>query len=184
MAIQLSKRGVVPNHLFLIDPFAAEVHSNLVPREDGRLMTDLLSDLVHIAGKEAGEKFLPPDGSVQTQVLDAALDWGTDRGLFPAGISRDQFLGLWNIFKRNYRAAISYEPTAYEGQVSLFLGTENPENRSAFWRNLAANSRCLNFTVDHYEMVRKSSARVIAGHISETLEAVRLAGKNSRTDSR
>jgi len=104
--------------------------------------------------------------------LNLVLERAGDTLALP-GFGTDQLRGLFNVFKANFKAARTYEPKFYPGQITLFRPSETlvgGRNGVCEWEKLASDVRSFTVAGNHYSMIREPNVREIAEHLIACIE--------------
>jgi thioesterase domain-containing protein/acyl carrier protein len=170
MARQLEGSGERVELLTMIDVAAPEVAGE--EPEDAALLVRLAEDLVRLSGRPVslGPEVL--EGLDLEAGLDRLLALGRAEGVLPPDVETAQLRELFELFRRNLRAARGYTPEGYGGRITLFraegsmpLGTVDP---TFGWERLAAID-LHRLDGDHYSLLRTPWAEALAATLERQI---------------
>ena len=170
MARQLEHDGEWVALLAMIDVAAPEVSGE--EPGDAALLVRLAEDLVRLSGQPVS---LGPE-VLESLDLEAGLDrlltLGRAEGLLPPDVETAQLRELFEVFRRNLRAARGYAPEGYGGRVTFFRaegsmppGTVDP---TFGWERLAATD-LHRLDGDHYSLLRAPQAEALAAALERQI---------------
>ena len=84
-----------------------------------------------------------------------------------------QLTRLFDVFRTNVRALLSYKPQSYPGRITFFRASEQVADvdPADAWQNLAADGVEVHVVPgDHYTMLREPSVQVMAEGLKVCIE--------------
>jgi thioesterase domain-containing protein len=168
MAQQLRGRGHEISLLALFDSYVPRTPGQSEEIDDDALLVQFISDI-------SGLYNLEPEQSSNTieERLAALLQEVVRKGCAPPDLNLQQLRRLFEVFRANVRAMLSYEPQLYPGRITFFRASEQiaDVDPAHAWRNLAADGVEVHVVPgDHYTMLREPSVQVMAEGLKVCIE--------------
>jgi amino acid adenylation domain-containing protein len=177
MAQQLQRQGQVVGLLALLDVEAGELDEDQDARHPAELF---IEDWASQFGKQvtfSEKRFqqLARDGILTDEQTDYVLEQARMAELIPPDVGALQIRDLSRVYMANARAARSYVPHVYPGQVTLLKASERPpetaRDRALGWNELSAGGVEVHVVPgNHYTMLRQPHVQVLAARLRACLD--------------
>ena len=162
MAQQATAAGDSPAALYLFDPpIADDLPSENCRNEELAVLFVLTLVADFTGGKPINLEELKTEFGGMDNSLEAYFQKAVERGLLPASADPAAHLQSFEIFKRNLRAAKSYQPQKYSGKTLMLL---RETGGSLKWSNLLpAEANIVRLPGNHFTILHGANAAKIAG---------------------
>jgi amino acid adenylation domain-containing protein len=173
MARQLRGLGFEVSLLALLDSYVAATPG---PPDDDALLVQFITD---ISGLYELEESLTREPDLQSRTIEerlaSVLQEVVRKGYAPPDLNLKQLTVLFEVFRTNMYALLSYKPQFYPGRITFFRASEqiagistDPAND---WRNVAADGVEVHVVPgDHYTMLREPAVQVMAEWLKVCIE--------------
>jgi aspartate racemase len=171
MAQQLSRQGQQVALLALFDSQAPLTAPPIADIDEESLLRQFAWDLERLLGAELALTLDELSQRGPEEQLPYLLEQAIKSNALPPDLALVQLNGLFQVFKANVRAMLSYEPRLYSGRIVLFQASEPlagaAENYTKGWAELAAQGVELRpVPGNHYTMIKEPHVRVLAESLS------------------
>ncbi len=176
MAQQLRRQGLEVSLLALFDSYIPTTPGPHTELDDDALLVQFTSD---ISGLYDLEEPLTQDADFQSltieERLSSLLQEVVRKGCAMPDLNVKQLTRLFEVFRTNVRALLSYQPQSYPGRITFFRASEQIADLSADpakdWRNLAAEGVEVHVVPgDHYTMLREPAVQIMAEWLKVCIE--------------
>ena len=172
MAQQLHAQGHEVSLLALFDSYVPGTLGPSAEIDDDALLVQFISDISGLYDLE-----LEPSSTSRTieERLASLLQEVVRKGCAPPDLNLNQLGRLFEVFRTNVHAMLSYEPQPYPGRITFFRASEqiadNSIDPAKDWRNLAAEGVEVHVVPgDHYTMLREPAVQVMADWLKVCIE--------------
>nr|QEO74679.1 condensation domain-containing protein [uncultured bacterium] len=170
MAQQLRREGLEVSLLALFDSYVPVGPSTEI--DDDALLLQFTSD---ISGLYELEHITDLQSRTTAERLAFLLQEVMRKGCAPPDLNLKQLSRLFEIFRTNVRAMLSYKPGLYPGRITFFRASEQIADISSDpatdWRNVAADGVEVHVVPgDHYTMLREPAVQVMAEWLKVCIE--------------
>jgi amino acid adenylation domain-containing protein len=176
MARQLHGQGFGVSLLALFDSYVPATPGPPTEIDDDALLVQFTSD---ISGLYDLEESLTQETDLQSRPIEerlaSLLQEVVRRESAPPDLNLKQLTRLFEIFRANVCALLSYKPQFYPGRITFFRASEQIADISADpakdWRNVAADGVEVHVVPgDHYTMLREPAVQVMAEWLKVCIE--------------
>ena len=164
MARQLRSQSVEVSLLALFDSHPGKS----TEIDDDALLLQFTAD---ISGLYDPEESLMPETDLQARTIEerlaSLLEEVVRKGCAPPDLNLKQLTRLFEVFRTNVRALLSYKPQPYPGRITFFRASEQIADISTdpanYWRNMAGDGVEVHVVPgDHYTILREPAVQIMA----------------------
>ena len=168
MAQQLRSQGLEVSLLALFDSYVPASAGPPTEIDDHTLLVQFTSD---ISGLYDLKESLTQEADLPSHTIEerlaSILQEVVRKGCAPPDLNLKQLTRLFEVFRTNVRALLSYKPQFYPGRITFFRASEQIADISADpvkdWRNVAAEGVEVHVVPgDHYTMLREPAVQIMA----------------------
>ncbi len=170
MAQQLRRQGLEVSLLALFDSYVPGTLRQPAEIDDDALLVQFISDI-------SGLYDLEPEQSLTSRTIEerlaSLLQEVVRKGCAPPDLNLKQLGRLFEVFRTNVRAMLSYKPQLYPGRITFFRASEQiaDVDPARDWRNLAADGVEVHVVPgDHYTMLQEPAVLVMAEWLKVCIE--------------
>jgi pyochelin synthetase len=161
MARQLQSHGEEVEQLVLIDASVPGAEGP-VEVDDATLASWFARDLGGLASRTV---HLSPEalrGLTREEQVRKVLERAVEAGALAPDFEADELRHHLEIFRRNFRALLSYVPGTYPGPLLAIVAEDTPADAAAPWRSLASRVEEHRVPGDHYILVQPPQVEELA----------------------
>ena len=171
MAQQLRGQGFEVSLLALFDSYVPATPGPAI--DDDALLVQFSSDISGLY--ELEESLTDLQARTIEERLTSLLQEVVRKGCAPPDLNLKQLTRLFEVFRTNVRALLSYKPQSYPGRITFFRASEQIADISADpakdWRNIAAEGVEVHVVPgDHYTMLREPAVQIMAEWLKVCIE--------------
>ncbi len=178
MARQLREAGQEVSLLIAIDSEAPNRNGIPARIDDLEMLSEFLENLTRDLGSERGVPLKRFRGLSLEQAWPVALQELRRNPSFPREIGDERIRALWNVYRANYVAFLTYIPRPSPDRLLLIRAAEACLDPTLGWGGLALGGvNAASVKGDHFTVLRGEGARMAAEQIRAALRAVNGAGE-------
>ena len=176
MAQQLRGQGLEVSLLALFDSYVPASTGPRTEIDDDALLVQFTSD---ISGLYDLEESLTQETDLQSRTIEerlaSLLQEVVRKGCAPPDLNLKQLTRLFEVFRTNVGALVSYKPQFYPGRITFFRASEQIADISTdpanAWRNMTGDGVEVHVVPgDHYTMLREPAVQVMAEWLKVCIE--------------
>jgi amino acid adenylation domain-containing protein len=170
MARQLEMEGERVQLLALIDSHLPQDSDRREQVDEHDLLRMFVADLEGVTG--ASLRFSLDDVRRHSleESLEVLLQKARDLAIVPDELGLPELRGLFDLYRTNLSALITYEPKPYAGTVTIFSSNTSDSDPALDWTPFATNVEVNVIEGDHYSIVNGPSVKVLAASLREMLD--------------
>ncbi|HEY0727372.1 MAG TPA: amino acid adenylation domain-containing protein, partial [Pyrinomonadaceae bacterium] len=135
--------------------------------DDDALLLQFTSDI-------SGLYDLEPETDLQSGTIEerlaSLLDEVVRKGCAPPDLNLKQLMRLFEVFRTNVRALLSYKPQFYPGRITLFRASEQIADLATDWLTISEGVEVHVVPGDHYTLLREPAVQVMAERLKACIE--------------
>ena len=159
--------------VFLIDTIAPNFNLKHEPPDDSLLLKYFIQDLEGMVGKRLELSAEAAHGLETVPAIDVILEYLGKQQIVWAGLSVEELTHLFNLFRDNLTALLSYNPASYTGALTLIRSSATSQEESdpsLGWSGLAVGGlEMYEIEGDHYSIVTGSNVNLLAALLEQQL---------------